>query len=149
MTLCTEYLVADDLVCTLARSLGDIRRVFLFVRDRIRYVREPVDRWKTPRETLEEMRGDCEDKALLLAAMLGCIGVDAWVRIARVKLPSGEVVDHAYVIARDGLEWIELDPSCSNCDVGEKAFTVLEHVVDFTRDLIRVYSSRAEKYVVR
>lgn len=55
---------------------GEARRLFEFVRDRIRYVKD-IDGVETlhPAEwVLQIGAGDCDDKALLLAAMLLAIG---------------------------------------------------------------------------
>ena len=53
-----------------------IRALHEFVRDEIRYLRDPVnlERVATPEATLEIGQGDCDDKATLLAALLDSIG---------------------------------------------------------------------------
>lgn len=54
----------------------EIRALHEFVRDEIRYLRDPVgvERVATPEATLEIGQGDCDDKATLLAALLDSIG---------------------------------------------------------------------------
>lgn len=54
----------------------EIRALHEFVRDEIRYLRDPVgiERVATPEATLEIAQGDCDDKATLLAALLDSIG---------------------------------------------------------------------------
>lgn len=56
--------------------LREITALHEFVRDRIRYVRDPVDLEcvATPEKTLQYAQGDCDDKATLLAAMLESVG---------------------------------------------------------------------------
>lgn len=55
---------------------AEIRAVHEFVRDSIRYLRDPatMERIATPEQTLKSMQGDCDDKATLLAALLDSIG---------------------------------------------------------------------------
>lgn len=50
----------------------------LFVRDRIRYVRDmrTAELLQTPDKTLQLKSGDCDDKSLLFAALAECIGFD-------------------------------------------------------------------------
>lgn len=55
---------------------AEIRALHEFVRDEIRYLRDPVnmERVATPEMTLQIGQGDCDDKATLLAALLDSIG---------------------------------------------------------------------------
>lgn len=54
----------------------EIRAIQEYVRDEVRYVRDinGVETLATPRKTLQSMQGDCDDKALLTAALLEAIG---------------------------------------------------------------------------
>lgn len=56
--------------------IGEIRSVGEFVRDSIRYVRDPVgtELVQTPDATMRLQSGDCDDKTTLAAAMLQSIG---------------------------------------------------------------------------
>ncbi len=56
--------------------MAEIERLWRFVRDQIRYVRDVhgVETVQTPERTLQIGQGDCDDKATLLAAMLESIG---------------------------------------------------------------------------
>lgn len=55
---------------------AEIERLWAFVRNQIRYVRDVhgVETIQTPERTLDIGQGDCDDKATLLAAMLESIG---------------------------------------------------------------------------
>lgn len=55
---------------------GEITALQHFVRDEIRYVRDPegVEMVQTPPRTLEIRAGDCDDKSVLLASLLGSMG---------------------------------------------------------------------------
>lgn len=69
---------AESLVESLPprKYFAEIRALHEFVRDEIRYLRDPVgiERVATPEATLEIKQGDCDDKATLLAALLDSIG---------------------------------------------------------------------------
>ncbi len=55
---------------------GEIRVLHAFVRDRIRYVKDirGVETVQAPEVTLELAQGDCDDKSILLNAMLESLG---------------------------------------------------------------------------
>lgn len=57
---------------------GEARILHAFVRDHMRYVRdvEGVETLQTPVQSLYVMSGDCDDKAMLLNALLGSIGFE-------------------------------------------------------------------------
>lgn len=56
--------------------IGEIRALWSFVKNNIRYVRDinNVETVQTPEQTLRQASGDCDDKSLLLAALLESIG---------------------------------------------------------------------------
>lgn len=151
LSIVTEYLEIDESVRAVADRLDSIDKAYYFVRDKIEYIDDKYDHWQKPKETLRTMKGDCEDKAILLAVILLANEYDAWVRIGRIKrLIDGKVMDHAWVIARLGTEWIELDPSCINCKPGELGFVPIRYIMDFTRDLIKINDPElAKHYIIR
>jgi len=55
---------------------AEIDALHRFVRDQIRYVRDPdgYELVQSPEKTLEYAQGDCDDQATLLAALLKSIG---------------------------------------------------------------------------
>src|SRR5260370_17808778 len=55
---------------------AEIQTLHAFVRDAIRYVKDirNVETVQTPERTLANRAGDCDDKAILLAALLEAIG---------------------------------------------------------------------------
>lgn len=73
------------------------------------------DYWLFPDETIAEKGGDCEDRAILLAALLLASGVSGYViRVALGRLydaENSESKDHAWVMYRneDG-KWMCLEP---------------------------------------
>lgn len=93
---------------------AEIRALQHFVRDEIRYLRDPVnmERVATPEMTLEVRQGDCDDKATLLAALLDSIGHPA--RFVALAF-NGEGFSHVMVETRvantgnDRRDWLPLE----------------------------------------
>jgi transglutaminase-like putative cysteine protease len=56
--------------------LGEVKAVHRFIRDWITYVRDVrnVETLQTPVRTLQNRAGDCDDQAMLLAALLEALG---------------------------------------------------------------------------
>lgn len=102
--------------------LGQVRALFYFVRDRIRYVMDPndVETLSTPSYLLANMSAgaDCDDKSILLATLLEATGHPA--RFMAVGFNAGDL-SHVYVETRIGERWVPLDPTELG-DVGELAF---------------------------
>lgn len=91
-------------------TLGEVKALHAFVRDAIRYTNDirGVETVQTPRVTLETGVGDCDDKALLLAALLESIGRPA--RFVAIQL-GGPGFSHVLVETRAGKNgrWIPLE----------------------------------------
>ncbi len=97
-----------------ARLLDFVKTKVIYVLDPVgtEYITDPVIMLRDIRRR-GEARGDCDDHALLLASLLGSVGVEA--RCAAVKLkdqlPEGEdYYNHVIAQAYIGGEWIDLDP---------------------------------------
>ena len=137
----------------LADRLGSWLNMYYWVRDNIRYKPQGLyhDTWKSPQETLEQREGDCEDLALLLLTLLRIRGYNAWARIARIqRLKDNKILYHVYVVIKRDDEWLILDPSCKNCEPGDKGFIELQKIMDFNEKIIIVYSPRlAERWIIR
>ena len=75
-----------------------------FVRDQIRYVRDPVETElvQAPQRTLQVGQGDCDDKATLLAALLKATGHP--VRFVALALNGGPL-SHVLVETKVGSDW--------------------------------------------
>ena len=102
--------LALDIVASLpARSWQhEVSRLHQFVRDEIRYVRDPVgvERVATPDRTLKDRQGDCDDKSVLLAALLESIGHPA--RFKAVGINGGPF-SHVFVESKIGESWVPLE----------------------------------------
>lgn len=87
---------------------GEVTAVFSFVRDRVRYVRDPVNNEfiQAPLVTLELRSGDCDDKAVLLAALLNALGYQT--RFKAVG-PVVGILSHVFVEVLLNGSWIPLD----------------------------------------
>lgn len=88
--------------------MGEIKALTDYVRDRIRYVRDVVgvETVQTPLKTLELGSGDCDDKSLLLAAMLESIGHKC--RFQAVGFREGSVCHVFCEVLYDG-QWLPLE----------------------------------------
>lgn len=86
--------------------IGEAKRLHAFVRDRIRYVRDPEGRElvQTPQATLGIGQGDCDDKATLLASLLMATGHP--VRFVAVAVGPNPNLSHVYVETRIGTSWV-------------------------------------------
>mgnify|MGYP002780999432 CR=1 FL=1 len=93
-------------------TLGEIRTLFEFVRDRVRYTRDVLDveTLSTPVKTLELAAGDCDDKSVLLATLLEAVGIPTRFVVTGYAQPG--VYEHVYVLAMlsDG-SFLPLDAS--------------------------------------
>lgn len=87
---------------------SEVSALFEFVRDRIRYVRDVrgVETLQDAERTLTLRQGDCDDKSVLLAAMLQSIGHPA--RFHAVALQPGRF-SHVYVDSLIGGKWVALE----------------------------------------
>lgn len=88
---------------------SEITAIFNFVRDQIRYVRDIVgiETISTPIKVLQQRAGDCDDKTVLLAAMLETIGYPTRFVVAGYHT-AGEV-EHVYLQVWTQAGWIDLD----------------------------------------
>jgi transglutaminase-like putative cysteine protease len=93
-------------------SLGEVAALFDFVRDRIRYTGDVLDTetLTTPDKTLALGAGDCDDKAVLLAALLESVGYVTRFIVTGYNTPG--VFEHVYLAAMiaDGT-FVALDPT--------------------------------------
>lgn len=87
---------------------GEVRNLHAFVRDSIRYLRDvsEVETLQTPDVTLSLGYGDCDDKAILLAALLESINHPT--RFVAIG-PSNENFAHVYVETLIGRSWMPLE----------------------------------------
>lgn len=89
---------------------GEAERIHAFVRDQIRYVRDTdnVELLHHPANLLEIGAGDCDDKAILLASLLGSIG-----HPTRFIAIAYEPDRYSHVWLQDYIDgrWVDLEPT--------------------------------------
>jgi hypothetical protein len=86
----------------------EVRKLHAFVRDNIRYTLDihNVETIQSAAKTLEFGAGDCDDKSILLASMLGAIGHPT--RYVAIGFEPN-VYSHVYVETKIGANWIPLE----------------------------------------
>lgn len=87
---------------------NEIKTLHRFVRDQIRYVKDVrgVETVQTPDVTLAIRAGDCDDKSVLLAALLESIGHPT--RFVAIGFKPDDFV-HVYVETRIGTSWVPVE----------------------------------------
>jgi transglutaminase-like putative cysteine protease len=88
---------------------AEARELARWVQKNIRYTRDPVElELLTPAEKLIEIGyGDCDDMAILLAALLGAVGIRSRFRLVSTRRAGS--YQHVYVEARTADGWLPLD----------------------------------------
>ena len=106
--------------CPNGNRVCHAKALYLFVRDDIKYVADPVGQEyiEPAREVVSNQGGDCESGTLLLAALMEADGISSEI----VEIPG-----HAYLrinleeasnhYKKDG--WVYLDWTCKDCGFGE------------------------------
>ena len=84
--------------------------LFNFVRDSVRYVRDPVglESLAYPATTLKRMVGDCDDQTTLLASLLESIGYPTRFVVAGY---ASRDFEHVYLQVMVGGQWVSCDPT--------------------------------------
>lgn len=88
---------------------AEVNALFFFVRDRIRYTHDPLDMegLQTPVETLRLGTGDCDDKVMLLAAML--LSINHPCQFVAVKVDGSDDFTHVFLRTKVGRDWLALE----------------------------------------
>jgi hypothetical protein len=97
---------------------GEIKKIFEFVQNKIRYVRDihNIETVHIPIKVLEYGQGDCDDKSILLASLLESTGHPT--RFVAAGF-NGRPFSHVWVDTKIGTKWISLDATM-NRDMGWK-----------------------------
>ena len=96
------------------------KALYYFVRNNLQYVRDPVnfEYVEDPKTCLATATGDCESGTILLASLLGAVGVDSEIVLipghALLKIRLRDASGRYKIKDRIYLDW-----TCSNCKFGE------------------------------
>lgn len=92
-------------------ELCEVEALHAYVRDSIRYVRDPhaLESLTDPALTLARRVGDCDDQAALLAALLESVGYPTRFVIAAFAHPGAW--DHVWLQVYAAGQWIDADPT--------------------------------------
>jgi transglutaminase-like putative cysteine protease len=99
--------------CAQQNYTHEVKEIFAFVRDNIRYLQDPVDceMLQHPAVTLDVRSGDCDDKSILLASMLESIGHKC--RFVAIGYSQPQDFEHVFVETLIGQDWVPLDATCN------------------------------------
>ena len=88
--------------------VGEIKSIFIFVRDRVRYVQDVygIETIAEAGVTLRQMQGDCDDKSVLAGALLQSIGHP--VKLLAVGFDGGPF-SHVLVETLIGPRWVPME----------------------------------------
>ncbi len=88
---------------------GQVLAVYEFVRDRIRYVHDiaGMETLQHAEITLEIAAGDCDDKVILLCALLNAIGHPC--RLCAVKIDNQPEFSHVFAQTLLGSTWVNME----------------------------------------
>ena len=89
---------------------NEAKTIFLYVRDCIPFRKDirDVETVQTPVQTLELHGGDCDDKTVLLNALLESVGLKT--RVVTVSnIPGGVPLTHVFSQVLIGNNWISMD----------------------------------------
>ena len=90
---------------------GEVRALFCWVRDHIRYTRDiyRVELLHTPRRMLELQAGDCDDMTILLGSMLLATGHPVRLALTGFRANRPHTYTHIYPEVNVQGHWIALD----------------------------------------
>lgn len=88
---------------------AEVNAVFFFVRDQIRYTLDPLnlEGLQAPTETLKLKSGDCDDKVMLMGALLQSIGHP--VRMVAVQVDGADYYSHVFLQSKIGERWVSYE----------------------------------------
>jgi transglutaminase-like putative cysteine protease len=97
---------------------AEVYAIFNWVKKNVRYVRDvrDVETLQTPRRTLEQRAGDCDDQAILLSALLESIGHKT--RFVALGFKEAPPFEHVVAQTKMGPSWVTLDTTVEYSTVG-------------------------------
>jgi hypothetical protein len=109
--------------------IGQIRVIFRFVADRIRYMKDPFkkEHLANPLETLQVKAGDCDCKSILLATILESCGFETqfvlvpkhvFVRVRIKPSDINRIPPNSFYIKDQSKYWIPLESTAKGAPIG-------------------------------
>ena len=97
------------------RNVTEIQAVFDWVRRNIEFRGEAEETIQSPEATLNFGAGDCDDHAMLIAAMLKSLGYQAQFKTVATARDSPNEFSHVYAVVKDKItgKWLPLDSTQS------------------------------------
>jgi transglutaminase-like putative cysteine protease len=102
--------------------VGQVRALFEAVRDSILFVNDPAGtEWvQKPSYTIQVGAGDCDDRAVLLAALLKSVGFPSRFQVAALDPRRPGTFSHVLVMVRLMGRDVALDPTYADNEMGER-----------------------------
>jgi len=99
---------------------GEAEAIFKFVKDNIRYVRDPegVELLAHPLQVLKEGQGDCDELATLFCALAAAIGMQTGFEAIRSERNYPDEFSHVYPIVQTSQGWRAADTSVAESSLG-------------------------------
>jgi len=112
-------MIANKIVseaCSGGPDVCNAKALYYFVRDNVNYVKDPVtfEHIETPEEVLITGLADCDGHAVLLANLLGAVGIQNG-----FETKPGHVYNTFFIPGYRGNKWIDIDATCKHCEFGE------------------------------
>lgn len=91
-----------------AAYVGQVRAIQVWVQQNIRYIRDPpsLELVQTPQKTLQWTAGDCDDQAVLVAALLDSIGHPTQFYAMGFR---GGPLEHILTRTKIGTQWVAVE----------------------------------------
>ena len=99
---------------------AEVGAIHHFVRDGIRYVRDPrgTEAVQSPRTTLRIGSGDCDDKTALVGSLLTAIGYPVRYVLAKTDPLRPEDFSHIYPETEIGSDWLAIETIIPGAPLG-------------------------------
>lgn len=116
--------IADKIVslsCPQTHNVCNAKAIFYFVKKNFNYVNDPLafEYFKTPQESLTTSVLDCDDYAILTSSFLQAIGFQTRFVFVPEHVYIQVRIPEAVASYKTEDDWINLDPTCKNCNFGE------------------------------
>ena len=120
--------IADKIVslsCEQTHKTCNAKAIFYFVQQNFNYLNDPLafEYYKTPQESLRSNTGDCDDSSILTASLLQSIGFQTRFVFVPQHVYIQVRIPDAISSYKDEQDWINLDPTCQDCEFGEISYT--------------------------